>query len=218
MSSSETSGINGIPGCLKKPVSTIAALLTIPALWFFPCLANDGGRYIDGDRKAWQRSCLIIDAGRSWMRSGKIQKAIKCYSEAARVYPSSYMAYFQLGSAERTRSDMDKAETCFKKALSIEPKLVEAMVSMADVLTMRKKYREAESYIRKALAINPKSFDYNWTLGDILCRAGKYEESYEIYKKICAKPEAEKVKGEMDAWHEELLEHVQPDPKPKVKI
>lgn len=113
---------------------------------------------------------------------------------------------------------MDKAETYFKKALSIEPKLVEAMVSMADVLTTRKKYREAESYIRKAVAINPKSFDYNWTLGDILCRAGRYEESYEIYKKICAEPEAKKVKGEMDAWHEELLEHLQSDPKPKAKI
>lgn len=166
------------------------------------------GKFVGGDLKAWKKSGALIDAGKVWMHDGKIHQAIKCYKEAVRVYPSSYVGWFQLGNTSRTLGEVQSAEDYFKKSLAIEPKFIEANVAMSDVCMLRKKYKEAELYIRKALQLKPNSFDYKWSLGDILCHAGKYKESLAIYKEIAKCPDAKKVQSEMDAWHEELMEHV----------
>lgn len=166
------------------------------------------GHFTGGDRIAWKKSCDLIDAGRVWMRDGKIHNAIRCYKEAVRIYPTSYLGFYQLGNTSKTLGDMKDAEVYFKKSIAIEPKFPDAHVALSDVYISLKRYKEAEISIRKALELKPNNFDYSWTLGDILCRSGKYKESFEIYKKVSIRPEARQVKGEFDAWHEELIERL----------
>lgn len=175
-----------------------------------PCLAKQAGdgHFTGGDRNAWKKNIQLIDAGKVWMHDGKIHKAIRCYKEAVRIYPNSYLGYFQLGNTSRTLGDMKDAETYFKKSISIEPNFPEAHVALSDVYLLLKRYKEAEASIRRALQLKPNYFDYMWTLGDILCRGGKYQESMEIYKRISTRPEAKQVKGELDAWHEELMQQL----------
>jgi tetratricopeptide (TPR) repeat protein len=103
--------------------------------------------------------------GNSLMSQGKSDKAIKHFSEAARIKPDKAPLHIDLGRALASRGNFKEAFPHFRKALEIDPNKANIHYYLGVVLVKQKKMNDAIEHFLEALRLSPE-FKNNETCVD----------------------------------------------------
>ncbi len=83
---------------------------------------------------------------------GKYADAAASYRQILAAHPDSFVAWTNLGNAERQLKQTREAEEAYRKALDLDPDSRDALNNLSWLLYEEKRLPEAESLARKAIA------------------------------------------------------------------
>jgi tetratricopeptide (TPR) repeat protein len=121
------------------------------------------GKQRDGialvERVAKERSNVeaYVLAGKTWLKVGDAERALKDLDEAMRIHPDLPGINTLRGVAREGTFDDRGAESDLRKALDLNPNDLEAAVHLGAILYTRRDLAAAKTYLDRALAIDPSS-------------------------------------------------------------
>ncbi len=127
---------------------------------------------------------------------GKYADAAASYRQILAAHPDSFVAWTNLGNAERQLKQTREAEEAYRKALDLDPDSRDALNNLSWLLYEEKRLPEAESLARKAIAQpGPDSYMILDTLARILAARGACAESAAAFREAidgvpASRPEA----------------------------
>lgn len=125
---------------------------------------------------------VMLKDGDAAMRAGELDKALKCYQTAARLYPDSSKAQYGLGLCRFRRKEFEEAEARFRSALKIDRKMPEANFFLAALLSQKGKYRESVEHIKATTREKPQDAAAFFLLGQNLIRLNKHASALSAFK------------------------------------
>jgi len=112
-----------------------------------------------------------------------LEKAIKYYTIAYKLYPDSPQVYNNLGVIEMELGNIDKAEQDFHRSLAIRPGYFAAYNNLGSIYLRKGELDEAIRLVREAIEASPGNrFAYN-TLARMLIQKEDYAGAEETLKK-----------------------------------
>jgi Flp pilus assembly protein TadD len=93
-------------------------------------------------------------AGKTWLKLGDPDKAVKDLEEAVRLNPGIPGIYALRGVAREGSFDHAGAEADLRKALELDPKDLEALVHLSGLLYTRRDLAASKTYLDRALQID----------------------------------------------------------------
>ncbi len=121
--------------------------------------------------------------GEALAAQGKMDSAIKHYSESLRIRPDFMSTHLSLGVALREQGNYDAAIRHFHEALRIEPNNAIAHNNLGVVLVLKGNDKEAVSHFFEAIRINPDYAGAYYNLGKIFGNQEKIENAILYYRK-----------------------------------
>jgi len=121
--------------------------------------------------------------GEALAEQGKMDSAIKHYSEALRIRPDFMSTYLNMGVALREQGNYDAAIRHFLKALRINPDNAIAHNNLGVVFARKGNAKEAVSQFSEAIRIDPDYAGAYYNLGKIFANQGKIEDAIRYYRK-----------------------------------
>jgi len=132
-----------------------------------------------------------IARGLAWVQRQEYDKAIADYSEAIRLNPKAFEAYFNRGSAWETKKEYDKAIADYSNAIRLDPKLANAYnnrLKIAGAYRTRgstwkatREYDKAITDYTEAIRLNPKDADAYVDRGDAWETKKEYDKALDDY-------------------------------------
>lgn len=113
---------------------------------------------------------------------GRVDEAIRHYTEAIRINLRYADAHYNLGLARADRRQFDEAIRCFHQVLALRPKYWEAHLQLGAVFQAQGKLDEALAHFLEATRANPNSASAENNAGALLAAQGKYREAIEHYR------------------------------------
>ena len=110
-------------------------------------------------------------------KEGRVEEAIKHYSEALRVRPDFAAAHFNLGNEKDKQGKFDEAIIHSREALRINPNFAEAHNQLGNVMVKQGRMDEALNHYSKALGLKPDYAEAHNNLGILLDALGRMEEA-----------------------------------------
>ena len=121
--------------------------------------------------------------GNDLMVEKKYVEAVKCYQEAAELYPNNDTLLFQIGLAYGYLGKNEEALINFQKAIELNPGYDSAYANIGVALLNLKKYDEAIAAFQNAIRINPNDENYFVHLGSIFGNTGKPKDALINFQK-----------------------------------
>ena len=121
---------------------------------------------------------------RKLREEGRIEEAIRHYSEAIRIKPNYIDALNGLGNTLRVAGRNNEAIACYKKALEINPRHVGANFNLGAALIAEHRFVEAISPLNEALQMAPDLIEIRLYLGLALADSGKFAEAAKEYEEV----------------------------------
>ena len=154
----------------------------------------------------------LINKGRIYCDSGKLQKALTCLNEVIESNSQSHEAFYIIGNIFHKNGEMSKAIRAFSKVLELEPEHTDAAISLSILYNDIGKYEKGKEIFEKAQeqvensretntdtltnskVIKPsgdphinKKFAYkHYELADLYMSYGRYDEALFEYNKTVA--------------------------------
>ncbi len=122
-----------------------------------------------------------INLGNALQRQGRLDEAIKHYSEALRLKPDLEEAHNNLGSALEKRGRIDEAIKHYLEALRLKPDLEAAHNNLGNALEKQGRIDEAIKHYLEALRLKPDYVEAHTNLGNTLQKQGRLDEAIGYY-------------------------------------
>ena len=141
----------------------------------------ESGKQRDGlalvERVAVQRNAAdaYALAGKTWLKLGEPDKALKDLEEAVRLNPGADGIYTLRGVAREGSFDNAGAEADLRKALDQNPNDLEAAVHLGAILYNRRDLPAAKTWLDRALQIDPSSLFARYELALWKSASGQVE-------------------------------------------
>jgi Flp pilus assembly protein TadD len=135
--------------------------------------------------------------GEALSRQGRMDEAVRHYSEAVRIAPGEPLFLNGLAVAQLTLGRHEEAILLLHEAIRIRPGFAEAMANLGSTLRRQGDRDGAILYLRKALQI--KSIpEAHHLLGLVLSEQGKLEEAISHYRQaLDSKPDNPKIHNDL---------------------
>jgi tetratricopeptide (TPR) repeat protein len=125
---------------------------------------------------------------------GKVDEAIKHYSEALRINPDFVEARNNLGSALLEQGRIAEAAHHYSEALRIDPDSADAHMNLGIAMASQGRTSEAMAHLLQALKQRPDYEKAHYNLGLILAKNGNMDEAIKHYSEaLRLRPNYEKV-------------------------
>jgi tetratricopeptide (TPR) repeat protein len=183
----------GVPDILgkwryKKKILALSSVFVLSALMI--CTGFQAGKWRNS-MTLFQNAADVTEnnyvaygkLGEALAAQGKMDSAIKHYSESLRIRPDFMSTHLSLGVALRELGNYDAAIRHFHEALRIEPNNTIAHNNLGVVLARKGNDKEAVSHFFEAIRINPDYAGAYYNLGKIFGNQEKIENAILYYRK-----------------------------------
>jgi tetratricopeptide (TPR) repeat protein len=107
---------------------------------------------------------------------GRLEEAIRHYSQALEIEPGFALAHFGLGCNYMQRGETDKAVNEYEKAIQLEPGSAKVLYNLGLALFAQGKIEEAIARYSEALRMTPMDDNVHNNLGIALVKLGRTDE------------------------------------------
>jgi tetratricopeptide (TPR) repeat protein len=147
---------------------------------------------------------LNFDLGSALSVRKEFEGAIRYYTAAVAIRPSSTAALYNLGNALYEQRKLDEAVSEYRKAVELDPKHVRAHNNLGNALRDQRKLDEAVAEYRKAVELRPGNAGAHYHLGNAL-RATKDLDGAERAYREAVRLDGDRYGPAMDALSQLLL-------------
>ena len=111
------------------------------------------------------------------------QSTDSLFANVLAKYPTSHVAFNNLGFLLMQQGSLDTARPYIEKAVQLKPNYADALLNLGVILARNEQYEEAEPLFRRALEENPSLIQAQFNLGGIYLRRGKLARAVEHYER-----------------------------------
>jgi len=108
-------------------------------------------------------------------RQGKLDEAIRHFTEAVRLEPSYADAHYSLGQAMAHQEKFDDAIRHFSAVLRLKPDHAEAHGYLGSIMFARGMLKQATVHLSEAVRLDPNYADAHYNIGQVMFRQGKLD-------------------------------------------
>lgn len=112
---------------------------------------------------------------------GRLNEAIKHYSEALRIKPEAFEVHNNLANVLAAQGSVDEAIEHYYEALRLEPDYDKAHNNLGNALASKGKVEEAIQHYSEAIKISPDYARAHYNLGNVLTAQGSVDEAIQHY-------------------------------------
>ena len=127
---------------------------------------------------------LRMQLGGMYRRFGKVQQAIRCFSECVALDADHVEARFQLGFAHLGALQVERGVEHLEATLRLDPAHTEAQLRLGQALHVLRRSDEAESTLRELLRNDPANASGWQGLGQVLMRKGEMAEAHSCFAQV----------------------------------
>ena len=143
---------------------------------------------------AAERSQLLGNIGRYYLKGGDYEKAVSEYQKALGMYPQSVAAYNGIGVAYTMLERYEDAVAAQQKALELQPDFAKAHAGLGLAYLRQHKTELALTHYRQAVALEPQFLEAHQKMAIILLNQERYAEATDAYLTIISlKPDDAEV-------------------------
>jgi len=113
--------------------------------------------------------------GVAMARQGKLDEAIRHFTEAVRLNPGDIDAHYSLGQAMARQGKPDEAIRHFSAVLRLKPDHAEAHGYIGSIMFAGGMLKEAALHLSEAVRLDPNYADAHYNLGQVMFRQGKFD-------------------------------------------
>ena len=136
-----------------------------------------------------QNRVAHLSLGNTYVRLGKLDKAIDQYREAIAIEPGYSMPHYNLGVALAGAGRLDEAIAEYQKAVDLQPDNAVAHNNLAHGLSIRGRLETALFHCQEALRIDPHFAEAHFNAGNVWYRLGRLDEAiHEFQQALEANP------------------------------
>ena len=133
---------------------------------------------------AVERSQLLGNIGRHYLKDGDYEKAVWEYQKALGMNPKLVAAYNGIGVAYTMLEEYEAAIAAQQKALELQPGFAKAHAGLGLAYLRQDKTRLALTHYRQAVALEPQFLEARQKIAIILLNDGRYTEATDAYLTI----------------------------------
>jgi tetratricopeptide (TPR) repeat protein len=108
-------------------------------------------------------------------RQGKLDEAIRHFSEAIKLEPGYVDAHYSLGQAMAHKNNFNEAIRHFSEVLRFQPDHTEAHGYLGSLLLAGGKLKEATVHLSEAIRLDPNYADAHYNISQVMFRQGQYD-------------------------------------------
>jgi len=110
-------------------------------------------------------------------RQGKLDEAIRHFSEAISLEPDYVDAHYSLGQAMARLGKSDDAIRHFSAVLRLKPDHAKARGYLGSIMFARGMLKEAAVHLSEAIRLDPNYADAHYNISQVMFRQGKFDEA-----------------------------------------
>ncbi len=133
---------------------------------------------------AAERSQLLGNIGRHYLKGGDYEKAVWEYQKAIGMNPKLVAAYNGIGVAYTMLEKYEAAVAAQQKALELQPDFAKAHAGLGLAYFRQNKTELALTHYRQAVALEPQFLEARQKIAIILLNDGRYAEATDAYLTI----------------------------------
>lgn len=133
---------------------------------------------------AAERSQLLGNIGRYYLKNGDYEKAVSEYQKALGMDPQSVAAYNGIGVAYTMLEEYEAAIAAQQRALELQPDFAKAHAGLGLAYLRQNKTKLALTHYRQAVALDPQFLEARQKIAIILLNAASYAEATDAYLTI----------------------------------
>jgi tetratricopeptide (TPR) repeat protein len=127
---------------------------------------------------------LYKHLGYLYTEIGEYSKAVKMYSEAAKLDQKDANLHYNLAFLYDTLGKPDKAEFHLENAVTLKSRDVDGRLKLAGRLIDRGRTKKAEAYLAEVLEQSPNNLDALMLMASIAENEGRKQELVDLYRRI----------------------------------
>jgi protein O-GlcNAc transferase len=136
---------------------------------------------MQASKKERRRVAHLLNLGQQLQTSGKLDRAVATYRQAATLDPGSDTAHRRLGDALRQLGRRDEAAVSYSRSLSIKPDTPETINSLGTLLYEAGSLEHAAVFYQKAIGLRTDYAEAHNNLGLALHHLGQLSEAIASY-------------------------------------
>jgi len=129
---------------------------------------------------------LHDDVALLYMATGRVDEAIRHFSESNRLAPSSAVTHFNLGTALAAAGRTDEAIARYRRTLELEPDYAHAHNNLGSLLLSKRLLDEAAAHFQRAIDVDPGYAEAHNNLGKLLAYTGRTSEAVDHLSRALA--------------------------------
>ena len=133
---------------------------------------------------AAERSQLLGNIGRHYLKDGDYEKAVWEYQKALGMNPKLVAAYNGIGIAYTMLEKYEEAVAAQQKALELQPDFAKAHAGLGLAYLRQHETKLALTHYRQAVALDPQFLEARQKIAIILLNDGRYAEATDAYLTI----------------------------------
>jgi tetratricopeptide (TPR) repeat protein len=110
-------------------------------------------------------------------RQGKLDEAIRYFTEAVHLNPNDIDAHYSLGQAMARQGKSDEAIRHFSAVLRLKPDNAQAHGYLGSILFAGGMLSEAAVHLSEAVRLDPNYADAHYNISQVMFRQGKFDEA-----------------------------------------
>jgi len=124
-------------------------------------------------------------AGKVYLASGEIDKAVDYATKALQIEPEEVEAHRVMARSLAVQGKFDEAIEHFKAIVNLQANPAEALEDLALIYSQRRQHEEAIDVYRRLMNLDPgQAVIYRYRIANTLFQIQRYEEALEEYKKL----------------------------------
>ncbi len=137
--------------------------------------------------------------------SGDFAGAIEHLTEAVRLNPDLYYAYYELGWIRRALGQSELAIEALRKAIEYSPGFVDAYNLLGIIYYEEKNYTKAIANFLQTISLEPRNPHHHYNLGLAYKALGEYERAIGSFRRaLTLKPDYEEARIQMETVEKAL--------------
>lgn len=124
---------------------------------------------------------VLTNLGFAHLQTGRPEEAFFHLTQAAKLGPTEYDAFYMLGVLHEQRGEMELAILNFSRVLELAPNFERASLDLTRLLFRSGMPAEARSVISRAIELNPECADCHDHLGNLQMAAEEFEGAINSY-------------------------------------
>jgi Tfp pilus assembly protein PilF len=121
--------------------------------------------------------------GRTFEKSGELERAEAAYTEALKKDPKRADAWVRLAVIADRQGKFSRSRECYQKALALQPRDADLHCNLGYSHYLQHRWSEAEHHFRHALSLQPDHPRAHNNLGLVLARTGRADDALAEFRR-----------------------------------